>query len=527
MGGKYLRYLRQNRNKIGFVIVILIFLIALEIFVLHTLILPNSPLIPSNNTVYVAGDGSGNFTGDKDNQAEINQTIQSNSSLVPSNTTVYVASDGSGNFTCDGSDDQVEINKALAYIAENPQFTIVHLKGPNTYVISDTIFIGNNATLEGDPTAAIKLIDNANWPVFKPLITQMDKTEIHGVNIKGFEINGNHDNNLDKKKGLGYYDMIHFFNSKDIQVHDMYMHDGHGEGVKVDNSSDIQFYNNHVYKTGHNGFFAENSLNVEAWDNNITVRTDCGFRSRNSNHVKIHDNMIDSFYDWSAGGAGVLVEKTTGVVNDVEIYNNTIQNTYGPGIWLIGAFQSYPKDDAKNVHIYYNVFRNTGANPSIDWVGGIVTSGFYDTLIENNTFDGVYHGAIIHMYPTGGTHIYPTYNNSGHIDLSPKDTGYTTIVRNNIIANTRQRKKDPDGTGYGVINYLPETHTIVLEHNCLYNNYAGNYLNCTSTTDIYEDPLLLNQSIGAGYNTSSDSSNDVPKSFNRTSVKSIFKRSLS
>ena len=156
-----------------------------------------------------------------------------------------------------------------------------------------------------------------------------------------------------------------------------------------------------------------------------------------------------------------------------------------------------------------------------------MTSGFYDTLIENNTFDGVYHGAIIHMYPMGGTHIYPTYNNSGHIDLSSKDTGYTTTARNNIIANTKPRKKDPDGTGYGVINYLSETHTFVLEHNCLYNNYAGNYLNCASTTDIYEDPLLLNQSIGAGYNTSSYSSNDVPKSFNRTSVKSIFKQSLS
>jgi len=26
-------------------------------------------------------------------------------------------------FNCDGSDDQVEINKALAYVAENPQFT--------------------------------------------------------------------------------------------------------------------------------------------------------------------------------------------------------------------------------------------------------------------------------------------------------------------------------------------------------------------------------------------------------------------
>ena len=484
MTEKYLRYLRQNRKKIGFSIVILIFLIALGIFILHTLP-SNYPLKPSIKTVYVAGDGNGNFN-------------------------------------CDGSDDQVEINQALAYVAENPQFTTVHLKGPKTYVFSDSIFIGNNTTLEGDPTAVIKLIDNADWPVFKPLITQINSTGIHGVTIKGFEIDGNHDNNLGKKKGYGYYNMIHFRNSKDIRVHDMYLHDGHGEGLKVNGSYNIQFYNNTIYKTGHNGLFAEDCQNVEAWNNKITVRTDSGLRARNSNHVKFHDNEIDSFYHWSAGGSGILIEKTTGVVNDVEVYNNTIQKTYGPGIWLIGCFNSYPKDEAKNVHIYYNVFRNTGTNPSIDWVGGIVTSGFYDTLIENNTFDGVYHGAIVQMYPTSGTHIYPTYSNAGHIDLSPKDTGYTTIVRNNIIANTKQRNKDPDGTGYGVINYLPETHTIVLENNCLYNNSAGNYLNCTSTTDIYVDPLILNRDIGAGY-----SLKELPKNINQTIIKSIFIRRCS
>ena len=58
------------------------------------------------------------------------------SSAKPSGETVYVSTDGSGDFSCDGSDDQTEINKALAYVAENPQFTTVHLKGPNIYVIS-------------------------------------------------------------------------------------------------------------------------------------------------------------------------------------------------------------------------------------------------------------------------------------------------------------------------------------------------------------------------------------------------------
>ncbi len=251
----------------------------------------------------------------------------------------------------------------------------------------------------------------------------MNSTGIHGVTIKGFEIDGNHDNNLDRMKGLGYYNMIYFHNATDIQIHDMYMHDGHGEAVRVEVGSNIQFYNNTVYKIGHNDLFVEDCQNVEAWNNRLTVRTDCGLKARNSNHIKFHDNFIDSFYDWSAGGSGILVEKTTGIVNDVEIYNNTIQDTYGSGIWLIGSNKSYPKDEAENVHIYHNVFRNTGTNPSIDWVGGIVTSGFYDTLIENNTFDGAYHAAIVHMVPAGTQiHMYPTYIGQQYVDLSPKVT---------------------------------------------------------------------------------------------------------
>ncbi|WP_341537065.1 hypothetical protein [Methanosarcina barkeri] len=83
-------------------------------------------------------------------------------------------------------------------------------------------------------------------------------------------------------------------------------------------------------------------------------------------------------------------------------------------------------------------------------------------------------------------------------------------------------KKDPDGTGYGVINYLPKTHTIILENNCLYNNYAGNYLNCTSTTDIYVDPAHLNQNIGAGY-----FSEEFQESINQTMINSILTKRCS
>ncbi len=172
-------------------------------------------------------------------------------SAMPSGTIIYVATNGSGDFNCDGSDDQVEINKALAYVAENPKFTTVHLEGPNTYVISDSIFIGSNTVLEGDTTAVIKLEDKAGWPVEKPLITQMDSVGNHDIIIRGFEIDGNHDKNDERNRGKGYYNLIHFLNCENIQVHDLYMHDSHGDGLKVVKGSNIQFYNNRVYKLGH------------------------------------------------------------------------------------------------------------------------------------------------------------------------------------------------------------------------------------------------------------------------------------
>jgi hypothetical protein len=394
--------------------------------------------------------------------------------------TVYVAGDGSGDFKCDGKDDHVQINQALKFVASNSKYTTVHLKGPFTYVIDDTLLIGSNTILEGDSNAVIKLANNAGWVTMKPMIQQMSSSGNSNIVIRGFEVNGNHDGNPKVSKGDGYYNVIYFTNCNNVKVYNMYMHDGLGDGLRIKYGQNIQFYNNKIYKLGHDGLFAIQCQNVEAWNNRITCRTNSGLRIWNSNHVKFHDNVIDSFYHWSAGGSAVQIEKSAGIMDDIDIYDNTISNTYGPGIWIFNYdSSSATKDKGKNVHIHHNVFYSTGTNPSITWVGGIVASGFHDTLIENNVFDGVYHAAVIHMYPE----VYsPSYSSK-----------YTTIVRNNIIVNTQKRTKSPSGTGYAVINYLSKNHNFVLENNCLYNNAAGNYKGCTSKTDIYLNPLFVNQ----------------------------------
>ena len=391
---------------------------------------------------------------------------------------IYVAGDGSGDFSCDGIDDHVQINQALKFVAENPGYTTVYLKGPFTYVIDDTLLIGSNTILEGDSTAVIKLTNHAGWPTMKPLLQQMSSLGNNNIVIRGFEVNVNYEGNSEITLGKGYYHIMYFLRCNNVKVYDMYMHDGPGDGLRINQGKNVQFYNNKVYKLGHDSMFAIGCEDVEAWNNCITCRTNSALRMWNSNKVKLHDNLIDSFYHWSAGGPGIQIEKSSGVMDNIEIYNNTIHNTYGPGIWIYNYDNSSAtRSQGKNIYIHHNIFYSTGTNPSINWVGGIVASEFYDTLIENNVFDGVYHAAVVHMFS-------PPY--------SPKG-GYKTIVRNNVIVNTQKRTKDPSGTGYAVINYLPETHTFVLENNCLYNNSAGNYKNCASTTGIYVNPLFADQ----------------------------------
>lgn len=54
---------------------------------------------------------------------------------------IYVAGDGSGDYNCDGTSDQIEINQALDFVANNSNYTTVYLKGQNTFWINEPIFI--------------------------------------------------------------------------------------------------------------------------------------------------------------------------------------------------------------------------------------------------------------------------------------------------------------------------------------------------------------------------------------------------
>ncbi len=370
---------------------------------------------------------------------------------------VYVAGDGSGDFNCNGTNDQIPINQALQFVAESSDYTTVHLKGPFTYVINGTLLIGSYTTLEGDSTAVIKLADHASWDKYVPLIKQMNSMGNNNITIKSFKIDGNREENTNATSGVisgkDYYDLIILSNCLNIDVHDMYLTNNHGNGLKTDRCSYVKFHDNEAYLLGHDVLYASKCSDVEAYNNKITCRTNSGLRVYNTNQVSFYNNNITSE---GYGGAGIQIQKENNLtMDDIEVYNNTIYKTALAGIWIFGS-GSYPASSA-NVHVHHNQIYDTGTTSNNSNIGGIVSDGF-NVLVENNVIDGAYGTGIAQK------NVYSSSALNG--------SGYVLTARNNIITNTT-RSSSAGGNGYGISNLLTNTHSFVLQNNCFYKNDGG------------------------------------------------------
>lgn len=404
-----------------------------------------------------------------------------------------------------GSDDQDVINAAVQQV-DGVNKTSVFLK-EGEYVISGTINLKDTIMLEGDKGAVVRLEDHAGWPVATPLITAPDGA--NNIEIKCFEIDMNYENNYsqladscfrplswnsnfsdcesktdDRLVGRGYYDVAYLHGGRNYSMHDMFLHHGAGDGFKIEKGSNVKFYDNLVYKLGHDAVSFSASNYVEAWRNRITVRTNSGVRADNSNYVSIHDNVIESYDNWDAGGPGVLIAKDdrgTIPMNAIKVYNNTFHHTYGPGVQVIASGTYGKSDTAASIH--HNVFYETGLSYDIAWVGGVVTSGFYDLKVVNNTFDRVYNYGVAAMLSANGV--------SG--------SGYVVTVKNNIFNETQHRRnsagKESEQGGVAVANLLPDTHTIELHYNDIWESdhldTDGLKINISDLMD--RDPLFVNE----------------------------------
>ena len=403
---------------------------------------------------------------------------------MTSSSGVYVAGDGSGDYNCDGTDDHIQIQQALAYAASNPG-TTVYLKGPFTYNVDpNKMYVGSHTTITGDSTAVVKIKKqdpNFPTPSLTRAIFQANGGSTHDITFHGFEIDGNILNSW-SVSGNDHVNMIQLLGSSNVNVYDMSFKNGLGDAVKVrqgsnDNyvheNTNIQIYNNKIDKIGHDGIYLFCVSNISIHDNFISCRDDSGIRLFNCKDASIFNNEIISE---NHGGAGIEIQKNSAVkINNIEIYENNIHDIRTMGIWIYG-YGTYDKTAATGVHIHHNIIRGNGLYT--DEVGGIVLQGFDGTLIENNIIDGNYRSGV-------------AMRNS--YDYVSPGSGYVTTLRNNIITNTVPDTR-AGGTAYGVSNDLSSTHSFVMEYNCVYNPGQSNYNKISShTTDINVDPLFVDK----------------------------------
>jgi len=390
-----------------------------------------------------------------------------------------------------GKADQVQINSAFDQL-EDSSYDTIYLKS-GKYILSDQILTTNSFTLTGDPDAVLTVDTSFLWNSTVPIIKQASAKESseNKITISGFTIDGQADvlnskyaesKGVKELRGDGYYNLIDLYYGA-ITVSGMTLKNSLGDGL-ISRYANVNFLNNTVFNLGHDVLYAKKCYSVEEAGNKIKTMTNSGGRIANSNNIKIHDNEIYTEYGPDAGGPGLQIQRdSSSTMNNIEIYNNNIHDTYGPGIWLIAYKTAYSKEQASNVHIHDNKFSGCGTHPSYTWAGGIVTSGFYDTLIENNVFDGCYGSGILYYYYDSG--------------LKPTGTSgkYNTIIKNNVIKNTVKRKGGAGAaeTGQAISNRMPSEATFKIDSNYIFDNIGGAYLNCSSTTDIYHAPVIQEQ----------------------------------
>ena len=398
--------------------------------------------------------------------------------------TVYVSGDGTGDFNCDGENDQIEINQALEYVHNHSDYTTVYLKGPNVFWIDDTIIIYENTTLEGDSDSVVKLVDDAKWwTQYKPFIAQKGyslalelgdpETTTGNITIRGFEIDGNRDNQSEPS-GKSFYNAIRLQNCYNITINDMYIHHNLADAIQITYDEyildiDSRFFNNRVHHNGHDSIYLRNVGNFEVYDNIFTDnRTDAGIRAQHCNHYKLYNNIIgNNPSNRYSGGAGIQIQmEGMEALDDVEIFGNYLYgHGFYHGIWLNQTSGAAELNTQRDVHIHHNVVSSYRDS-------AIGIEGFNNTLIENNVLESQ-NGDEDDSFGSGVRFVKG--------DAEGDVSGFVTIVRNNIIINT---------AGYGLDNAVPDVHSFVSDYNLVYGNALGDYNNASSTTDIHVAPEL-------------------------------------
>jgi polygalacturonase len=251
----------------------------------------------------------------------------------PSTKVINVAGDGSGDFNCDGKDDHVQINQALESAANNPG-TTVHLKGPFTYDIGDSLRIGSNTILEGESGATIKLAKGL--PVWggrgSSISAEKAMLMIRGssatdVTIRNLNVDGSQSDYYPHiTLGWSSYNMATLIGCNGLTIRNVTFKNGCNDAMLMSKCSNVMIDTVTVNKCGHDGVYAYNI-------NGITVKNS-KFINRTNSSCRFY-TVTDGVFannDCTTSGGGYAGLELEGTVKNIEVYGNNFHGLAGPAI---------------------------------------------------------------------------------------------------------------------------------------------------------------------------------------------------
>jgi hypothetical protein len=366
------------------------------------------------------------------------------------------------------------------------------------YVFSEDIEINsllrlyNNTEFSGDGVT-FTLMENAPVNPFGEqvsLIGPKSPKSCEGLKIHDIIFEGERDKQgkVPKKDGknwgLGYHNFIGLGvlsnpipgNSFNCEFYNLEFNNNLGDGLRVEGGTNISVHDIKAKRGGHD-IICLSSVSVgEVWNLKADLAVNAAVRTRSAKKIKIHDCDING----SSGLAyspGIQIQSTASnwTSGDIEIYNNSIKDTYGPGIQIVGAV---PNNGLVSVH--NNLFVGCGAMPAankISGVGGIVFDGF-PVEITNNTFDQNLGYGIL----AGAYNLSSSYS-------------FESTIKNNIITKTQKSLYPGPYSGCGISNQTGSRNTIHVFSNCQYGNKTNHY-GVTYTSSISADPLFIDPEKG-------------------------------
>jgi hypothetical protein len=251
----------------------------------------------------------------------------------PSTKVINVAGDGSGDFNCDGKDDHVQINQALESAANNPG-TTVHLKGPFTYDIGDSLRIGSNTILEGESGAIIKLASGLKtWGGRGSSISQekamlmIKGSSATDVTIRNLIVDGSQSDYYPQiTLGWSSFNMATLIGCNGLTIQDVTFKNGCNDAMLMSKCSNVIIDKVTVNKCGHDGIYAYNVNGIKVTNSKFINRTNSSCR-----FYTVTDGVFAN-NDCTTAGGGYAGLELEGTVKNIEVYGNNFHGLAGPAI---------------------------------------------------------------------------------------------------------------------------------------------------------------------------------------------------